>query len=48
MYESRCQQHIDENIKLELALKEILELVKSHNEELGYDCERILDKWSWT
>jgi hypothetical protein len=31
---------------LESAIKEIIELVKSHDEELAYDCERILDKWS--
>ncbi len=33
---------------LESALKEVIELVRKHNEELAYDCSRIVDKWSWT
>lgn len=39
---------VDENIRLSSVIKEIIELVKSHNEELALDCEKILDKWSCT
>lgn len=39
---------VDENIRLSSAIKEIIELVQSHNEELALDCEKILDKWSCT
>ena len=33
---------------LEKAIKEIIELVELHDEELAYDCRRILDRDSWT
>lgn len=31
---------------LEGALREIIRLVSEHNEELSYDCVKIIDKWS--
>lgn len=39
---------VDENIRLSSAIKEMLELVKSHDEELALDCEKILDRHSLT
>lgn len=32
--------------RLEKAIDEIIKLVKTHNEELAYDCERIINKLS--
>ncbi|MEM5009302.1 hypothetical protein WKH57_01145 [Niallia taxi] len=45
-----CEEHdLDNKLsRIETATREIIELVKQHNEELAYDCERILDKYSWT
>lgn len=34
--------------RLEKAIDEIIKLVKNHDEELAYDCEKIIDKLSET
>lgn len=34
--------------RYEQSIKQIIKLVSEHNEELGLDCEKILDQQSWT
>lgn len=48
MSENNNVNIVEENIRLQSAVKEIIELVKTYNGELALDCEKILDKWSWT
>lgn len=49
-YEIYAAQRIEElevhERNLESAIKEITETVKKFNEELAYDCIRIVNKWS--